>query len=195
MSRRYPRIGFEVISNTASTLQRELKARNVEVHVAILEDSFNEEDFNAEILYDDPLFVVADAHHPLGRRRNTKLAELVNEPWALPPADSPSGEYIRKAFQEGGLALPQRVVSTYSHVLRHHLVATAGFVTVLPKSMLQVMATSLCLRALPVRMPEKQRTMAVVTLKQRTLSPIAKLFIDSLRAVAKPGTIAKKGHA
>ncbi len=192
MSRRYSRITFEVVSASAATLQSELKRRNIEGFVAILEDSLNKEDFDAEILYDDPLFVVADAHHQLVRRRSIKLAELVNEPWALPPANTPSGSYVRNAFEGNGLTLPHRIVSTYSHVLRHHLVATAGFITVLPKSMLQVMAKSLSLRALPVHIPEVRRTMAIVTLKQRTLSPIAKLFIETVRAVAKPQVRTKK---
>jgi len=192
MSRRYPRITFEVVSASASTLQSELKGRNIEGFVAILEDSLNKEDFDAEILYDDPLFVVADAHHQLVRRRSIKLAELVNEPWALPPANTPSGSYVRNAFEGNGLTIPERVVSTYSHVLRHHLVATAGFITVLPKSMLQVMAKPLSLRALPVHVPEVRRTMAIVILRQRTLSPIAKLFIETVRAVAKPQVRTKK---
>jgi DNA-binding transcriptional LysR family regulator len=186
MSRRHPRITFEVVSADATTLQGELKRRNIEGFVAILEESLNKDDFDAEILYDDPLFVVADAHHRLVRRRSIKLAELVNEPWALPPANTPSGSYVRTAFERNGLILPHRIVSTYSHVLRHHLVATAGFITVLPKSMLEVMAKSLSLRALPVHIPEARRTMAIVVLKQRTLSPVAKLFIETVRAVAKP---------
>jgi len=35
-----------------------------------LEDHFDKEDFDTEMLYDDPLTVVADARHPLVRRRS-----------------------------------------------------------------------------------------------------------------------------
>jgi DNA-binding transcriptional LysR family regulator len=186
ISRRHPRITFEVVSASAITLQGELKRRNIEGFVAIFEESLNKDDFEAELLYDDPLVVVADIHHRLARRRSIKLAELVNEPWALPPANTPSGSYVRTAFEQNGLSVPHRLVNTYSHVLRHHLVATAGFITVLPKSMLEVMAKSLSLQALSVDIPEARRTMAIVILKQRTLSPVAKLFIETVRAVAKP---------
>jgi hypothetical protein len=54
--------------------------------------------------------------------------------------------------------------------------------------MFDVMAKSLSLKALPVHLPATQRTMAIVVLKNRTLSPIAKLFIETVRAVAKPRT-------
>lgn len=46
------------------------------------------------------------------------------------------------------------------------------------------------LRRLPVELPNAQRTVAIVTLRNRTLSPLAELFIDDLRAIVKP--LAKK---
>jgi DNA-binding transcriptional LysR family regulator len=193
LTRQYPRITFDVMSADGAMLQRELRGRNIELFVAILEDSFSKEDFDTEILYDDPLVVVADAQHRLVRRRSIDLAELVNEAWAMPPANTVSGAYIRDAFQKNGLAVPPTIVSTYSHVLRHHLVATARFITILPKSMFEVMAKSLSIKALPIHLPPAQRTMAIVVLKTRTLSPIAQLFIETVCAVAKPRAKASKG--
>jgi DNA-binding transcriptional LysR family regulator len=192
MSCRYPRITFEVVSAGGIGLQHELKARNIEFFVAVPEEPFDQADFDTEILYDDPLIVVADAQNPLSRRRSLQLAELVHEAWALPPANSASGVYIRDAFQTNGLALPATIVSTYSHVLRHNLVATARFITVLPKSMFEVMAKGLSIKALPVHLPPTRRTIAIVVLKKRTLSPIAQLFIETVRAVAKPQTKSRK---
>jgi DNA-binding transcriptional LysR family regulator len=191
MSRQYPRITFEVMAADAATLQRELRDRAIELFVGILENTLGVEDFDTEILYDDPLIVVADAQHPLGRRRSIKLAELVNEAWALPPANTVAGAYVRDAFQTNSLAVPNTIVSTYSTILRHNLVATARFITVLPKSMFEVMSDRLSLKALPVHLPATRRTMAIVALKNRTMSPIARLFIETVSAVAKPRTKAK----
>lgn len=193
MSRRYPRITIDVVSADGATLLHELRGRNIELFVAILETSLGKEDCDTEILYDDPLVVVADARHPIVRRRSIALADLVKEPWAVPPANTVSGAYIRDAFQKNGLAVPGTMISTYSHILRHNLVATARFISVLPKSLFNLMAESLSLRALPVHLPPTQRTMAIVVLKNRALSPIAQLFIETVRAVAKPRTKAKEG--
>ena len=192
MSRRFPRIRFEVVSAAAAELQPHLESRNIELFVATTQETCSEDDFVVEMLYDDPLIVVADAHHPLTRRRSIELAELVHEPWAMPPANTTSGEYIRHVFRTNRLALPTTIVNTYSHVLRHYLVATAGFVTVLPKSMFETMAKGLSIKALPVRLPSVRRTVALVVLKKRTLSSIAQLFIEALRAVAKPQTKTRK---
>jgi DNA-binding transcriptional LysR family regulator len=186
MSRRYPSITIDVVSADAATLLRELRGRNIELFVATLETSVSKEDCHTEILYDDPLIVVADARHPLVRRRRIELAELVNEAWALPPASTVSGAYVRDAFQKKGSAVPHTVISTYSHIIRHNLVATARFITVLPKSLFDVMAKSLSIKELPVDLPGQRRTMAMVVLKNRTLSPIAQLFIETVCAAAKP---------
>jgi DNA-binding transcriptional LysR family regulator len=193
LSRQYPRITFDVTSaGDGATLLRELRSRHIELFVALLEESPSKEDCNTEILYnDDPLIVVADAQHPLVRRRSIELAELVNEAWAMPPANTAAGAYVRDAFQKKGLAVPNAIVSTYSHVVRHNLVATARFITVLPKSMFEVMAKGLSIKALPVHLPATRRTIAIVVLKNRTLSPIAQLFIETVRAVPTPRTKAK----
>jgi DNA-binding transcriptional LysR family regulator len=192
MSRRYPRIAFDVISAGAAELQHHLESRNIELFVATDQESLSTEDFVVEVLYDDPLIAVVDAHHPLTRRGSIALTDLVDEPWAMPPANTISGRYIRDVFHANRLALPTTIVSTYSSVLRHHLVATAGFVTVLPKPMFEIMGKGLSIKALPVHLPTPRRRVVLVVLKKRTLSSIAQLFIESLRAVARPQTKSRK---
>ena len=184
ISRRYPRIVFDVVSTDAVALQRELKGRTVELCVAARLDSFTSEDFDADILYDDPFVVVADARHPLVGRRNIKLAELIKEAWVLQPANSIAGSYIHEAFRKNDLPPPATIVTTYSAVLQHYLLATSRFIMLLPKSMLLLMARSYALKELPVQLPPIQRTLAIVVLKGRTLSPIAQLFIETVRSVA-----------
>ncbi len=110
----------------------------------------------------------------------------------MPPANTISGRYVREVFQANRLPVPTTIVSTYSSVLRHHLVANAGFVTVLPKPMFEIMAKGLSIKALPVNLPTPRRTVVLVVIRKRTLSSIAQLFIETLRAVAKPQTKIRK---
>ena len=122
ISRRYPRIVFDVLSTDTRALQRELKGRTIELYVAARGlDSLSSEEFDANTLYDDPFVVVAHARHPLVGRRNVRLAELVREAWALPPVNTIAGSYIREAFRKNGLPLPATIVSTDSVVLQHYL--------------------------------------------------------------------------
>ena len=192
MSRRYPRIAFEVMSAGAAELQHHLESRNIELFVATDQWSLSTEEFAVEVLYDDPLIAVADAQHPLTRRRRIALTDLVNEAWAMPPANTISGRYIRDVFRTNRLALPTTIVSTYSSVLRQHLVATAGFITVLPKPTFEIMGKGLSIKALPVNLPTPRRRVVLVVLKKRMLSSIAQLFIETLRVVARPQAKSRK---
>jgi DNA-binding transcriptional LysR family regulator len=192
ISRRYPRIVFDVLTTDATALQRELKGRTIELFVGARLDTLSREDFDADFLYDDPIVVVADARHPLVGRPSIKLAELIKEAWVLPPANTMTGSYIRDAFRKNGLPLPTTIVSSYSAVLQHYLVAASRFIMVLPKSMLHLMAKSYALKELPVALPPMQRRLAIVVLKGRTLSPIAQLFMEAVRSVAKSGMNARK---
>jgi hypothetical protein len=63
---------------------------------------------------------------------------------------------------------------------------------VLPKSMLHFMAQSYALKELPVQLPATERALAIVVLKGRTPSPIAQLFMETVRSVAKPRTNARR---
>jgi DNA-binding transcriptional LysR family regulator len=42
------------------------------------------------------------------------------------------------------------------------------------------------IRKLPVDLPTTLRQIGIITLKNRTLSPLAQLFIDCAREIAKP---------
>jgi DNA-binding transcriptional LysR family regulator len=63
---------------------------------------------------------------------------------------------------------------------------TGRFLTVLPCFQLKPSSKHLSLKALSVDLPNARRTVSIVTLKNRTLSPLAELFIKTARAVTKP---------
>jgi hypothetical protein len=42
------------------------------------------------------------------------------------------------------------------------------------------------LKALPVELPGTRQSTGIITVKNRTLSPLAQLFLDRLRSIVKP---------
>ena len=80
LSGRYPRMAFHVVPGTQDTLRRELNARSVDLVITRGGSPFKDEQFDFDILYDDPYVVVAGVQNPWARRRRIELAELVNEP-------------------------------------------------------------------------------------------------------------------
>ena len=185
LSRRYPQITVRVVQAITSTLEfRELRERIVDLALARIPESFVVDDLDIEILFDEPSHVVVGARSRWARRRKITLAELVNEPWIFPPTEVFSA-LITETFKAHGLKVPQETVSAASIPLRNHLLATGRFLTVLPDSVLQYNAKQWSLKALPIDLRIKARPVAIVTLKNRTVSPVVQLFIEQVRVVAK----------
>jgi DNA-binding transcriptional LysR family regulator len=185
LSRRHPRIVVRVVQANAETLDfRELRDRRVDLALARVSRSFVQDELNVEILFDDPHRVVAGARSPWARRRKITLAELADEPWIF-ASNQVIRELIAEAFKARGLELPQERVNASSILLRNHLLATGRFLTVLPDSVLRYNAKQWSLKALPIDLGVKLRSVAIVTLKNRTVSPVVQLFLEHVRAVAR----------
>jgi DNA-binding transcriptional LysR family regulator len=124
-----------------------------------------------------------DAKSPWARRRIT-LAEWVNEPWILQTAPV-IRSLIDEAFRNDGLQPPREKVSTLSMHIRSHLVATGRYLTILPLTARRHNAAPWSLKALPVDLGIKPIPPAIITPKNRTLSPVVNRFIACAHEVAK----------
>jgi DNA-binding transcriptional LysR family regulator len=185
LSRRYPRIVFHLVATQTETLHRELSERNVDLLITRRFGLFADEQLGFDALYDDSYVVVAGAQNPWARRRRIELAELVSESWTLPPPESVVGSVAVEAFRASGLDYPRATVVTIPVAARISLLATERFLTIFPASVLRFPVRRREIRVLPVELPIARLPIGIVTLKNRTLSPVARLFIDSAREVAK----------
>jgi DNA-binding transcriptional LysR family regulator len=151
-----------------------------------LVESVSGDDLDTEILSEETLYIGAGADSRWHRRRRIDAAELIGEPWALPAYDSSFvGPLVKEAFQAKGLDPPPIAVVTFSMHLLTALMATSRFLSVWSASM-QLSAKRLPVKALPVDLQIRPLRNGIVTLKNRTISPVAQLFIESARKVARP---------
>jgi DNA-binding transcriptional LysR family regulator len=186
LSAQRPRLAFQVrLDDVATLLHHDLRERNIDLFFGRMLD-INEDDLNTEMLFEDPLFVVAGINSRWTRRRKLALKDLVDEAWAMPPPDSNAGVLFRDAFRASGLAIPHVAVASYGTQLPSALVSTGRFLAMLPGSYLKFNGKRFGLKTLPVKLPVPPQPAGVVTLKNRTLSPLAQLFIKCARDVAKP---------
>jgi DNA-binding transcriptional LysR family regulator len=182
--RRHPRLVFQVVQTIPATSEfRELRARSIDVVLGRVSLPFKEEDLQAEVLYQEQLTVVAGPRNPWASRRKIELRELADERWVLTPQHELPGSLVRDAFRASGLKPPQPTVAAFSIHLRDRLLATGRYLSVVPGSLLRFAGRQASFKALPVTLPIKPRPVAAITLKHRTLSPVARLFIDCARDV------------
>ena len=119
------------------------------------------------------------------RRRKITLADLINEPWTWSPPGGVIHSSVVNAFRASGLEPPRPTILTEAINVRARLAATRGFLTVAYASMLTFPAKHEWLRPLAVELPNTHLPVGMIRLKNRTLSPLAQLFIECARDIAK----------
>jgi DNA-binding transcriptional LysR family regulator len=182
-TRRHPLIVCHLTAGLADVLHRELTERNVDFLITRKFGSGVDERLSFELLFEDSYVVAAGAQSPWIRRRRVTLATLADEPWVLAPTGI-------EAFRGSGLDCPRKTVFSNSSEARMSLLATGRFLAILSTSVLKDFANRAEIKVLPVEVPIAPVPTGVVTLKNRTLSAVARLCIEQAREVAKP--LAKK---
>lgn len=182
----HPRVRLHIILGDPPVLQeRELRDREIDLMIGHLPNDTAVDHTQLEVLLWERAFVVAGINHKLAHRRKIKLNDLMAETWCLPPPQSFPGSLIGRAFQAGGLGLPRTAVSVHSIQMQNALLATGRFITILPETMMHISAQRLGIKALPVALPIERTPVAIVTLKDREIPPVGRLFIERARLVAR----------
>jgi DNA-binding transcriptional LysR family regulator len=177
-------VHIEQMSLPISVEARQLRQRHVDLIIARGLFETPEDDLSTEVLFDESFIVVAGINSPWARRRKLELAELLDEKWILYPPDKTPGALVERAFRERGLEVPRARVYTMSYHLRDMLLTTGNYVTVIASCMLGVLnAKRPTVARLAVDLGIPPRSVAIFTLKHRTLSPVADLFIKCARLV------------
>jgi DNA-binding transcriptional LysR family regulator len=185
-SKQYPGIRLQVVHANTSMMQfQELRGRNVELLIGRAPRAFLEDDLALENLFNESLIAVAGPVSPWARRRHLELKEIIDEPWVLPPYDSVPGPIIIDIFRANNLQPPSASISTLSPQLTTALIATGQFLGLLPRSVVRFSGAPVGLKVLPLKLPVHRIAVDIITIKNRTLSPLAKLFINCAREVTK----------
>jgi DNA-binding transcriptional LysR family regulator len=146
---------------------------------------FVEGDLTAEILFDEPFLAVAGMRSRWARQRHVRLADLVSESWVLPPYDSAPGSLILEIFRASKLQPPRPSIATLSVQLTVTLISSGRFVGLLPSSVAQFNTRRSGLKILPMKLPGARLAAGIVTVTNRTLSPLAELFVKCARGTVE----------
>ena len=185
-SAKYPRVALHVDSIVSPTLGLPaLRDRKYDLIMGWLPrplpEDFCAEDLNVDSLFDDHSIIAVGNHNRLARRRKIDLAELVHEPWIMQAPYTWNYARLAKAFQARGLEIPKSSLVTLSIHLIIHFLANGPFISAIARSL----ARRNSLSELAVDLPVWEFPVSIITLKNRTLSPVVERFIDCARDVAK----------
>src|SRR5258708_39967699 len=182
--RQYPRLVVRMEPVDSSAPFRLLHERTCEVIIARLLASAP--DIDAEALFYEQLLVVTGPRNTWAGRRKVALSQLIDERWIQARHEVEPGGPTFEAFRSCGLQVPRVNVFSNSLNLRYSLLATGRFLTMIPASVLQFGPARTELKRLPIEVPRWRLPHMVMTIKNRSLSPVAQLFVDRLRDAARP---------
>ena len=168
------------------TLLKELRERRIEVGFLRMGASTSEQDVDQEALFEEPLIVAASTNHPITRRRKgVTLGDLVEERWTWPPRGTFIDSLVVEAFHTEGIEAPRATVYVEPINMRIQLAATGRFLAVIPAYILKIPSNSALVKAVRVELPTTRRWIGMATLKNRTLSPITRVFLEWVRETTK----------
>jgi len=146
----------------------------------------DDDDLNVEILFNDWMVLAAGMHTRWARRRKIDLAELADEPWILSAPYTWNYARVTEAFQERGLPMPRASAVIQSALLRAHLLANGPYIASLAHSSMRLHTDRYAIKVLPVDLPDRTTPVGIITLKNRTLSPVVERFIEYVRDFTRP---------
>lgn len=167
-----------------------LRERTIDIGMFLLvkpqDDKLFADDLNVETLFLEQMMIVAGKRSPWARRRKIDLAELVDEPWVVTESDTLSYRRLVEAFVARGLQPPKKILQTLSSHLRVNLASSGSHIATLPNSTLRVYGERFELKPLPIELPELSWPALIVTLKNRTISPVVESFMQHVRDFTRP---------
>jgi len=190
-SRRYPRVSLSVIEVPPPV--RNLTAlyeRTCDIILVRLETTASDhplgDDANVEELFEDRIVAAVNKASRWARRRKLELADLVDTPWILTMKNTFNHACVMDAFQKQGLSMPPVILMSQLVPLRAYFLAQGDYIATFTTSILQFNAELYDLKELPIRLSDRRSIIAMVTLRERTLNPIAERFIEHIREFTKP---------
>jgi DNA-binding transcriptional LysR family regulator len=136
--------------------------------------------------WEDTSFVVAGKQHPLRRKRKLKLADTLQERWAILPRGTGPFDHMKRLFARHDLPLPNVVVETRSVTTLKSLIAHSGFLGWMPEPMYDAERKAGLIDALNIPGANDTRTLTAFRRRTGMLPGPAVKLLDELRALTAP---------
>jgi DNA-binding transcriptional LysR family regulator len=184
-SQDFPRAVVHVLPENIAVQQYDsLRERKVELLFGRLPAMMTEPGLLAEPLFDEPSLVVAGTQSRWAKRRNLALGDLIGEPWVLAQPGSLARSLHDGMFRINSLEPPSATVLTVSLQLYMRLIETGRWLGLVPASVMRFGGRRMHLKVLPVKFLSPPAPVGFVTVKGRTLTPLAERFIECSREIA-----------
>jgi DNA-binding transcriptional LysR family regulator len=192
--RRNPRVTVELHEGTLGALLPMLARGDLDLVVGRLTSDFDTGGFAFVHCYDEPMSVVARRDHPLRRRRNLTLADLVRERWVLPIPDAAYRHRLDAAFRQSGVEPPAELVESMSILTNATLLEESDMLGVMPLNTARHYARGGTLALLKVPLPLPSGPVGVIARSEQAEVAALQDLVAALRAAGEALDRGKHQH-
>ena len=175
---------MSVVEAREAELLDRLRRRDIEVAILRLAVLDPAEDLQVVPLFEETLCVVAAKEHPLAGRSHLTWPDLLRERWVMPPPDCIFYEHVQATLRQSGLPMPHHVVEAFSIHIQFAMVLHAGVLSFGMRSQTVFAPGKEFLVRLPFDLAAPPTAVAAVSLKSHEPSPLSRLLVENIRAIA-----------
>jgi DNA-binding transcriptional LysR family regulator len=185
LKERHPGVLVAIEVDSSRALVQRLAQGDLDMVMGPVLDTRRADDLLYEPLATNDLYaVIAAAAHPLAGRKALQLADVLDQPWILPPAGSVVRDKLEALFVQNGLPLPANIVETRSLPVIGSLLQTSTMVAAVPEEAARSACTAGDLTVLVKNLPLGTGTFGLITRRDHQLTPAAQLMLKTVRELA-----------
>jgi LysR family transcriptional regulator of gallate degradation len=181
----YPNLDVSTHESSYAIMEASLRSGDIDFIVGAVRLSENSSDITTEILFEDKLSIIARKGHPLAGKKQISFSELANQKWVLPSSQTPAWRLLEETMKRHNVAMPEHAIQTSSLSIIRGLLIDSDRVSLLSEHQIYYDIKSQLLEILSIEMVDTYRPIGITMRKNTQPSPVAKLFLEQIRNVAK----------
>lgn len=183
LCRAHPRVHVRTVEGPMPVLTASLRTGDVDLVFGALQPEETRSELVREVLYEEPLSVIARKDHPLARRASGRLERTLAEAtWVLPPRASPTRQVFSAALRAGNLPDPEPTVESSDLSVIRGLLLETDMITAASRHLFRHELEQGAL-VTPIRaLPGTDRPIGILR-RSANASPLAKLLMRELRNI------------
>jgi LysR family transcriptional regulator, regulator for genes of the gallate degradation pathway len=183
--KKHPNLTVTTVEGSFEHLATQLRAGGVDFILGALRSPEHTAGFLREIVAHDVLSLIVGKLHPVAKKRQITISDLISADWVLPPHGAPTRELLERVLKSRGLNEARVVLETADLAITRGVLVDSNMVTAASAHLFQEQIREKTLVVLPVKLPETRRPIGILQRAFSSPSPAAQLLIDNIRAIGK----------
>lgn len=180
---KHPKLELQTVESPYEVLATGLRSGDIDFILGALRPHETALDFETESLFSDVISLVARRGHPLTKKRNLSMQDLLEAKWVLSRTRSPTCDSIAKAFERMGYDAPTPAVATGDLAILRCLLLQSDLITAISTQQLLYEIADGTLQVLDYQLDGVRREIGITTRAGATPSPAALCLIQEIRDV------------